>query len=84
MERAHGFYQLFVVHNQLSHELPTGYTDVIGQTHVHLMQADAGIELGSIPASEPTVNDPSPFRVRLDVYKLTVDAGCRNGTERRV
>ena len=48
---------------------------MIGQTHVHLTLADAGIELGSIPASEPNVNDPSPFRVRLDVYKLTVDAG---------
>ena len=57
---------------------------MIGQTHVHLTLADAGIELGSIPASEPTVNDPSPFRVRLDVYKLTVDAGWRNGTERKV
>ena len=46
---------------------------MIGQMHVHLTLADAGIELGSIPASEPTVNDPSPFRVLLDVYKLTVD-----------
>ena len=48
---------------------------MIGQTHVHLMLADAGIELGSITASESTVNDPSLFRVGLDVYKLTVDAG---------
>ena len=47
----------------------------IGQMHVYLTPADAGIELGSIPASESTVNDPSPLHVRLDVYKLTIDAG---------
>ena len=48
------------------------------------MLADTGIELGSIPASGPTVNDPSSFHVRLDVYKLTVDAGRRNRMECKV
>ena len=50
-------------------------TYVIGQTQVHLTLADAGIELISIPASGPTVNDPFPFWLRFEVYNLTLDAG---------
>ena len=36
---------------------------------------DVGIEMPSISALGPTINDPSPFSLRLDVYNLTVDAG---------
>ena len=32
-------------------------------------------ELISIPASGATVSDPFPFRLRLEVYNLTLDAG---------
>ena len=46
---------------------------------VHLTLADAEIELTSIPASGATVNDLSPFRLRLDVYNLKVDAGYTQG-----
>ena len=54
---------------------------MIGQTKVHLTLADTGIVLASIPVLGPSINDPSPFRLRSDIYNMTADAS--DETERK-